>query len=231
VLRLTRPTRRTAALTGAAMLGVTGALVLGIGLTAGHGAAAQPAVVATAAPTTSAVPTTSAPQPAATTSASPSATPTPLRTPSSDKHVRITSVGIDLPLLPLTPKHGVIDPPTLTAAYWIESYGDPVASADQADNTLYIAAHSDGSGVNGFDPLLSKDHRSGAVKAGDVIEVTTPKGTVRYTVERTQRYGKNALAAADDVWKAHPGRLVLITCFQHTDGRATTENFVVFAQS
>ena len=187
--------------------------------------------MATAAPTSSAVPTTSAPEPAATPSETPAPTPAPLRTPSSDKHVRISSVGIDLPLLALTPKRGVIDPPTLTAAYWIEPYGHPVAAADQAFNTLYIAAHSDGSGVNGFDPLLSPDHRSGAVTAGDVIEVSTTKGTVRYTVERTQRYGKNALAAADDVWQAHPGRLVLITCFQHTDGRPTTENFVVFAQS
>jgi hypothetical protein len=213
------------------VLGVAGVLVLGIGLTARDGAKAEPAVVATAAPTTGATPTTPVSEPATTTSEIPSPTPTPLRTQSSDKHVRIASVGIDLPLLPLTPKHGVIDPPTLTAAYWIEPYGHPVASAGQADNTLYIAAHSDGSGVNGFDPLLSPDHKSGAVKAGDVIEVATSKGTVRYTVERTQRYVKNALAGADDVWEAHPGRLVLITCFQHTDGRPTTENFVVFAQS
>jgi sortase (surface protein transpeptidase) len=145
--------------------------------------------------------------------------------------VRIDAVGIDLPLLPLTPRRGVIDPPTLTAAYWIEPYGDPVASADQADNTLYIAAHSDGSGTNGFDPLLGPDHRAGAVGAGDVIEVATPGGTVSYTVERTERYGKNELAGAEEVWEAHPGRLVLITCFQRSDGRATTENFVVVAQS
>jgi hypothetical protein len=228
VLRLNRPTRRTAALSGAAVLGLSGVLVLDIGLTAREGARAEPAVVATA-PTTSAAPTSATPEAAATTSPTP--TSTPLRTPSSDKHVRIASVGIDLPLLPHTPRNGVIDPPTLTAAYWIEPYGDPVASADQADNTLYIAAHSDGSGVNGFDPLLSPDHTKGAVSAGDVIDVTTPEGTVSYTVERTQRYGKNALAGADDVWEAHPGRLVLITCFQHTDGRATTENFVVFAQA
>ena len=87
------------------------------------------------------------------------------------------------------------------------------------------------SGDDGFDPLLTADHRGSALTAGDVIAVETPRGTVSYTVERTERYGKNALAAADDVWEAHPGRLVLITCFQHTDGRATTENFVVFAQS
>jgi hypothetical protein len=33
------------------------------------------------------------------------------------------------------------------------------------------------------------------------------------------------------VWEAHPGRLVLITCFQRGGGRASTENLVVFAES
>lgn len=57
----------------------------------------------------------------------------------------------------------------------------------------------------------------------------TPNGTFRYTVERTERYGKDELAAAAEVWEASPGRLVLITCFQRADGRASTENLVVFA--
>lgn len=200
--------------------------MLGAGLTAGDDVRTAPAPEASEA-TTSAGRTDSPPEAPATTAP----TPTPLRTPSSDKHIRIGAVGIDLPLLPLTPRRGVIDPPTLTAAYWIEPYGDPVAPAEQADNTLFVAAHSDGSGENGFDPLLSPDHGRGAVDVGDVVEVQTPRGTVSYTVERTQRYGKNELAGATEVWEAHPGRLVLITCFQRADGRATTENFVVFAQS
>jgi hypothetical protein len=211
------------------VLGLGGVLVLGIGFTGEDDARAGWAPEASAAATSSAAPT-SVPVPAA---EAPTAAPTPtaLVPPSSDKHVRVGAVGIDLPLLPLIPRRDVIDPPTLTAAYWIEPYGDPVGSPDQADNTLYIAAHSDGSGDNGFDPLLSADHRTGAVGAGDVVEVETPTGTVTYTVERTQRYGKNELATADEVWEAVPGRLVLITCFQRADGRATTENFVVFARS
>jgi hypothetical protein len=210
------------------VLAVSGALVLGIGLSTNDDARAEREPQAIATTTSDAAPTTEPGPPAPATT---SPTPTPLRTPSSDKRVRVDAVGIDLPLLPLTPRKSVIDPPTLTAAYWIKPYGEPVASADQAQNTLYIAAHSDGSGKNGFDPLLAPDHRAGAIAAGDVVEVETPQGTVRYTVERTQRYGKNQLAGADEVWEAHPGRLVLITCFQRTDGRATTENFVVFAQS
>jgi sortase (surface protein transpeptidase) len=103
------------------------------------------------------------------------------------------------------------------------------ASADQAQNTLYIAAHSAGRGDDGFDPLLSRD--GSALAAGDVVRVRTPGGTVDYTVDRTQRFGKDELPAAEEVWESSPGRLVLITCFQRADGRNSTENLVVFAEA
>jgi hypothetical protein len=78
---------------------------------------------------------------------------------------------------------------------------------------------------------MTADHRGSALAAGGVVEVRTPDGTVSYTVERTGRYGKNELAGAADVWEVAPGRLVLITCFQRGDGRSSTENLVVFAES
>jgi sortase (surface protein transpeptidase) len=137
---------------------------------------------------------------------------------------------MDLPVLPLTPRNGAINPPTLTAAYWLDPYGDPVGSPQQADNTLYLAAHSTGTGEYGFDPLMEVDGGGSTLEAGDVIEVSTPQGTVDYTVERTERYAKGELPGATEVWEASPGRLVLITCFQRA-GRASTENLVVVAQS
>ena len=54
-------------------------------------------------------------------------------------HIEIPSIGLDLPVLPLTPRDGVINPPLLTAAYVIDSYGQPVGSPEEANNTLYIA--------------------------------------------------------------------------------------------
>lgn len=225
--RVTRPTRRTAALAGAAVLGLSGVVVLGIGLRSGDAAERIP-VAAVPSATSSAAPTSAPPvEPSAT----PTPTPTALHTPSSSVHLVIPSVDLDLPLLALTPRRGVIDPPLLTAGYWIEPYGPPVGSAEQATNTLYVAAHSAGGGADGFDPLLTPDHRGSAVAPGDVVEVRTPDGTVTYTVERTQRYGKNELAGAAEVWEAVPGRLVLITCFQRADGRNSTENLVVVAES
>ena len=59
----------------------------------------------------------------------------------------------------------------------------------------------------------------------------TPTGTVRYAVQSTHRYAKDALPDADEVWEASPGRLVLVTCFQRADGTLATENLVVVAES
>jgi sortase (surface protein transpeptidase) len=220
--RLRRPTRRTAALAGVVAAGLVGAVFLVLGLFLGE----EPAVVAEA-PGPVARPTGSAaPSPEA---APTSTTPVARYTPSSAVHVRIPAVGLDLPVLPLTPDDGVIDPPLLTAAYYLEPYGHPVGAADGADNTLYLAAHSAGHGDDGFDPLLTDGHRDSALAAGDVVEVSTPEGTVAYTVQRTERVAKEALPSAADVWAAVPGRLVLITCFQHA-GKAT-ENLVVFAEA
>lgn len=223
-MRLTRPSRRTAAVAAVLALGVAGGTVLAVGLADGEQPAAaagspDPVAVATAAPHAEEAQPTLPPEGVV------------LPTPSSDVHVAIPALDMDLPVLPLSPRNGTINPPTLTAAYWLDPYGDPVGSAEQADNTLYLAAHSTGTGEYGFDPLMESDGGGSTLGAGDVIEVSTPQGTVDYTVERTERYAKGELPGAGEVWEAHPGRLVLITCFQRGGGRASTENLVVFAES
>jgi Sortase domain len=221
---LTRPGRRTA-VAAVVALGITGGAVLAVGLADGEPTAAirstDPVAAVTAAP------------PAPGDSPQPELPPAGvvLPTPSSDVHVTVPAVGLDLPVLPITPRNGEINPPQLTAAYWLDPYGDPVGAAGQADNTLYIAAHSTGTGKYGFDPLVDVDDGGSALAAGDVVQVSTPEGSVGYTVERTERYDKDELAAATEVWTATPGRLVLITCLELGNGRASTENLVVFAQS
>ncbi len=218
---------RAAALSAAALLGLGGALVLGMGLSEPEVAGAR--TPEAAAPSSAPAPTTAPPDDPP--EAAPTSAPAAHFTPFSAVHLLIPAVGLDLPLLGHTPRNGVINPPTLTAGYWIEPYGEPVPAADQADNTLYVAAHSAGRGDDGFDPLLTDDHGGSRLAAGDVVSVRTPEGTVDYTVERTQRYAKDELPAADEVWESSPGRLVLITCFQRADRRDPTENLVVFARS
>ena len=224
--RLTIRGRRTA-LAVAAVLALVGASVLVGAFTAGRGEAALHPI--------SAVPSaTAGPRSAAPSEGAPSSSPSgpPARyTPSSDVRLVVPSLGMDLPLLPMTPHGDTIDPPLLTAGYWIEPYGAPVGNAAEATNTLYIAAHSAGYGDDGFDPLIAADGRGSTLAAGDVVEVRTPTGTVRYTVTSTHRYAKDALPDADEVWEVSPGRLVLITCFQRADGRKATENLVVVAEA
>jgi hypothetical protein len=223
VRRLTRRRRRIA-LAAAAVLALTGALVLVAGLSAGRGTAALHPVAA--APSASASAGSRSERPGT------AAPPTAARyTPSSEVRLVVPSLGVDLPLLPMTPSGDTIDPPLLTAGYWIEPYGAPVGDAAEATNTLYVAAHSAGYGADGFDPLIAGDGAGSTLAAGDVVEVRTPMGTVRYTVRSSSRYGKDELPGAEEVWEVSPGRLVLVTCFQRADGREATENLVVVAEA
>ncbi|GAB4082020.1 class F sortase [Modestobacter muralis] len=217
---MARPGPRAAALGGCAVLGMTGAVVLGLGLSGGALPAAGSAPAGVTAPPSGAPPEATA---------LPRTTATAWTTPSSPVHVRVDAVGLDLPVLPLSAPSGVIDPPLLTAAYWVQPYGEPVGAAEDADNTLYLAAHSTSRGSSGFDPLLTADHQDSALAPGDVVSVSTPEGTVDYTVERTARYDADALADAAEVWEVVPGRLVLLTCLTPLGSGATTEDLVVFA--
>ena len=217
-------TRRRTALAAAAVVALTGVLLLVAGLTAGGGGTALHSVTSAPSATSTAGPRSEARG---------TATPSPVAryTPSSDVRLVVPSLGMDLPLLGMTPPGDTIDPPLLTAGYWIEPYGAPMGDAAEAANTLYVAAHSAGYGDDGFDPLIADDGAGSTLAAGDVVEVRTSTGTVRYTVQSTHRYGKDELPGAAEVWEVSPGRLVLVTCFQRADGREATENLVVVAEA
>jgi sortase (surface protein transpeptidase) len=221
-------TRRTAALTGAAVLGVV-ALLAVLLLGGGRSELRATAVGASSSAPSSApssAATTSVPAPAVTTQATP--TPAASEAPrGSSVRLEVPSVGLAVGVLPLTPKAGVIDPPTMADSYWVEPYGEPGGASD---NTVYIAGHSWTRGAAAFNALMPGDHGEG-VSAGDVVEVQSPGGSVDYTITRTELYDKDALPDATDVWTVAPGRLVLITCFVDDGGRATDDNFVVFAES
>ena len=193
-----RTTRRTAALIGAAVLVVVAALVAVLLLVPGaRGPRVEPVAAAVTTPGTTAPATARTPPPT---------TPPPTRTapappPASDVRLRVPSVGLDLPVLPLTPRGGVIDRPTMAGAYWIEPYGDPGGPGQPADNTLYIAGHSWTRGAAAFNALMA----GAGVGVGAVVSVDTPAGTVDYTVTGTETYAKHELPGAADVWAIVPG--------------------------
>lgn len=155
----------------------------------------------------------------------PSATPAPSGV-SAPVRVQVPAVGLDAAVVPITPTGGELDPPRLDRAYWIESYGSPGADAT---NTVYLAGHSVDRGEAVFDPLFDQERQAARVHHGDEVTITTDAGAVTYVVEETQRYPKSELADQAEVWRIVPGRLVLITCFQRSDGGRSTDNLVVYA--
>lgn len=230
-----RLTRRTAALSGAAVLGLATVLALTLLLVSGNTPATPPAAVAASSarlpsavpePTT-AGPTSSAAAPSNTHAFSTAAP----RTISSAVHLVVPSVGMDVAVLPLTPEKGVIDPPTQHEGYWIEPYGQPVGPGQENDNTLYIAGHSWSKGSAAFNPLMGQGSTEHSLAVGDTVQVRTADGTTTYTVTRTEEYDKGSLSEAADVWEISPGRLVLLTCFLDAEGHDTDDNLVVFAES
>lgn len=173
------------------------------------------------------------PAPSASPSPSPSSPPAPSTTArmadvpmAAPERVLIPRVGIDLAVLPDAPVDGVLDPPGVTDAYWIEDYGTP---GTDADNTVYLAAHSSLRMDAAFNPLLDVDHQESVLEPGDEVVVVTANGRLTYEVTRSQRYDKNALPAADEVWDVEPGVLHLITCFQQDGLARAADNLVVTA--
>lgn len=159
-------------------------------------------------------------------SPSPSPTTGEVRT-APPERVVIPAVGVDLPVLPIVPADGVIDPPTVAEAYWIRDYGLP---GTDATNTVYLVAHSSLRTEAAFNPLLDVEHQESVLAPGDEVLVTTAEGVLRYEVTGSTRYGKRQLPGASEVWAIDPGVLHLITCFQE-DGLATAEdNLVVTAR-
>jgi hypothetical protein len=219
---------RRAALAGAAALLLAGAVVLAVGLLSRttHTAAATPSG-SVSAPAPIAAPPHAASAPTAASRPAPAA----LATPTSPVHLVIPSVRLDVPLLALTPRGGTIDPPTLTAGYWLAPYGGPVGPGRAPTNTLYLAGHSWTGGRAAFNPLMHGGPGGWPISPGAVVEVRGPTGTRSYTVTRTKRYAKARLPSATEVWRVVPGRLVLLTCFLDGRGHANDENFVVTASS
>jgi hypothetical protein len=138
----------------------------------------------------------------------PMAEPTRLTIPAIKLDVR---VGIDH-----TPAGGVIHPANFTDAFWVDAYGKP---GTDADNTVYIAGHSSPNHAIVFDALLSRDGEPLRL-AGDEITLKTKSGTLVYRFDGAAKlYDKNAIVDDPEVWKVVPGRLVLVTCDQKTEGR------------
>ena len=149
----------------------------------------------------------------------PQAEPERLRIPVIDFAADVRGLAVD--------DSGVIRPPTVDAAYWLEDYG--LAGSD-ATETVYLAGHSSAAGTSVFDPLVDRAQDASTLQVGDELLVDTEEGTVVYLVQALKRYDKTELPDIDDLWTTSPGRLVLITCYYEQGATSAPDNFVVYAR-
>lgn len=131
-----------------------------------------------------------------------------VRAGSPPAHITYSSVGMDQPVLPLTPtnqelQQGSIVPPLTGDAYWLSSYGTPGA---ESTNTTYIVGHSWEGRPSPFNNISSQ------AKPGDQFTVTTKDGPLAYVIDTVTTEDKDTLRDSP-IWHKEPHRLIIITCY------------------
>ncbi|MFT8637836.1 MAG: class F sortase [Pseudoclavibacter sp.] len=137
---------------------------------------------------------------------------------------KASTVGLDVPLLSMGAPGGVINPPGFTSVYQVRGYGVDVDHA--TTGTVYLATHSLANGGKSPGNALTDIKTSTSLlAAGDVLQA----GGRTWRVTGWQLVGKAELPHATWVWQSDPGRLVVITCMERPDGRASTQNLIITA--
>jgi LPXTG-site transpeptidase (sortase) family protein len=167
------------------------------------------------------------PAPAATASVEPEQTPTepaPTRPPEirDPAEVRIPSIGVTAPVVPITMTPDlVLDPPADPAVigWWSEG-----VAPGARQGSAVLVGHATRAGTGGaFDEV-------GTLSDGDTIEVEGSAATLTYRVESVEVVSKDDLARrAEEIFnQSGPGRLVVITC-EDWDGTSWRSNIVTVA--
>jgi hypothetical protein len=134
------------------------------------------------------------------------------------------SVGLNVPLMAMSPVNGVIEPPDYENAYWVREAG--VSPDAAATGTVIVAMHSlpNGQAAPG-NALMDVAGGRAAIAVGAVIHVDG----VDYRVTATKVENKNLVPSDADVWSSVPGRLVVFTCLQLPDGSPSVDNIIITA--
>ena len=118
------------------------------------------------------------------------------------------AAGFDVVVHPLDPSQADIEsqtivPPVSLDGFWVTTFGTPGAGSG---NTTYIMGHS----WDGRDAPFNR--LSSGTAPGDIFEVTTAAGTIRYRVDSISTEAKPSLKD-HPIWQVVPNRLVLISCY------------------
>lgn len=132
----------------------------------------------------------------------------------------VPALGMDVPMGELSVVRSALTPPGFVQAYRVRNLG---VGLDQApDGTVYVVMHSVNRGFAPGNYLFDVASATARVTAGDAMTV----GGIDYVVDGSQLIDKTALSTTGALWTDEPGRVVVITCLQRTQGRSL-QNLVI----
>ena len=141
----------------------------------------------------------------------------------SPARLRVPSVGLDVPVGSIRAVDGVINPPKFDRAYVVDNIG---SSLDKnSDGTVFLVTHSVRRGFAPGNALIDVSEKRARVNVGDKIYVADNV----FRVTGFENVARKSIADSPRIWENVPGRLVLITCMQRSNGKPV-ENAVIFAQ-
>ena len=147
--------------------------------------------------------------------------PRPRPAPGTPLRLKVPSLRVDAPVVPISAPGGVLLPPDdpQTLGWW-SAGAQPGAAVGGA----LITGHTVHTGGGAFDDLEN-------LAQGDVVSVETANGVLEYVVSAVTVYRKATLARdAERIFsQSVPGRLVLITC-EDWNGSGYDSNAVVVAE-
>lgn len=142
------------------------------------------------------------------------------REPGAPERVRIPSLRVDAPVLPVRAPDRTLVPPSdpERLGWWADG-----AKPGAARGSALVTGHTVHTGGGALDHLED-------VEPGDLVVVRTARGTIRYDVRQVKVFSKGRIAdhATTLFSQSVPGRLVLITC-EDWDGERYLSNVVVTA--
>lgn len=137
-------------------------------------------------------------------------------------HLRIPRLDVAADVVAVDAEGGVLVPPADPAlvGWWRDG-----ARPGSPDGAVVLTGHTVHSGGGVFDDLA-------VLGPSDVVEVTTPRGSLTYVVTEARDLSKAQLAsvASDLFGSSGPARMVLVTCTDW-DGERYRGNTVVVART
>lgn len=142
--------------------------------------------------------------------------------PGAPIRLSMPTLGVSAPVVPIAMAGSALDPPRdYREVGWWSASARPGSGRGQTVITGHTV-HTGGASMNHL----------GRLATGDLVDVVSRRGTMRYVVQGSKVYGKAALARRAQALFGQDhgrGRLVLITCTDW-NGRAYLSNVVVLAK-